>query len=550
MERVSNAMANANRRGLLRDAAIVMALTAATLAIYAPVAGFEFINLDDDAYVTENPNVRQGPTPENLWWGLTAFHSANWHPLTWWSHQLDAALFGGWAGGHHLVNLLFHTLNVLLTFWVLRLLTKRPWPSALVAALFALHPLHVESVAWVAERKDVLSTFFWWLVIWAYAVYARGPRVTQYLLVLLLLALGLMAKQMLVTLPCVLLLLDYWPLRRWQPGAGAKRALWLAAEKLPMLALAAGVAVLTLMAQRGAGAVQDLARLPLEMRLGNAAISYVEYLWKTVYPYPLATPYPFDAERIALPWAAAAAALLAAVSLLALALARRKPWFTVGWAYYLGTLVPVIGIVQVGSQAMADRYTYVPHTGVFLIFAWGLADAARAMPRLKIPIVALAAAAVALCAIRTSEHLPVWRDSETLFTHVTSVTRGNSIAYNNLGRALFEAGALQAAGEAFAKSLEAAPGNLDALNNYGVILLIAGKPREAAAHFTGYLEQRPGDIAVRVNLAAALLAQGDPGAARIEVERVLRADPANHGANALLADIEAAQAAREEDEAS
>jgi hypothetical protein len=379
--------ADANVR---QDIVICMALAAAVAAAYAPLWDAGFAGLDDHLYVSGNPHVQQGLTREGVAWALGSTKASNWHPLTWLSLMLDCQLFGAGAGSHHLVNVGFHVANSVLLFLVLRRMTGRRWPSALVVALFALHPLHVESVAWVAERKDVLSTLFWILTMGAYVRYARRPGVLRYLPVFAFLLLGLMAKPMLVTLPFVLLLLDYWPLGRLARAeagatglapsgevAGGRRAkVWrLVLEKVPLLVLAAASCVVTFAVQRHGEAVMPLERLALPARMANAAVSCVAYLGKMVWPQGLTVLYPYPADRPA--WeVAAAAAFLLAVTAAAAALVRRRPYLAVGWFWYLGTLVPVIGLVQVGEQPMADRYTYVPLIGTFIMVAWAAGDLA------------------------------------------------------------------------------------------------------------------------------------------------------------------------------
>jgi len=395
-----------------RDIGICVCLAVATVAVYWPVGGYDFTNFDDPGYVSENPHVLAGLTWEGVRWAFTNAQEANWHPLTWLSHMLDCQLFGPSAGRHHLVNVGLHALSILLLFLVLARMTGRRWPSAMVAALFALHPLHVESVAWISERKDVLSALFWMLTMGAYVLYAERPSVIRYLPVFVFLALGLMAKPMLVTLPFVLLLLDFWPLGRLKGAAATgkeasgfpwRRAGRLVLEKAPLLVLAAAASGVAYLVQQKIGAMEFGARVPWTGRLANAVMAYVTYLVKAVWPGGLAVFYPYD-EHLPAWEVGLASAALAAVTALVVWQGRRRPYLAVGWFWYVGTLVPVIGLVQVGGHAMADRYTYIPLIGIFVAAAWGAADLTAAWPGRK----ALLAAAYAEAgrfdeAVRTAE---------------------------------------------------------------------------------------------------------------------------------------------------
>ena len=376
---------------LRRDVLVCLFLIITTFAVYWQVHNHDFINLDDDLYITENDQVQKGLSRESVVWAFTTTHAANWHPLTWLSHMVDFQLYGLNPKGHHLTNVFFHLLNTLLLFFVLQRMTGALWRSGFVAALFALHPLHVESVAWVAERKDVLSTLFWLLTIWAYTWYVERPRRTRYLLTLLTFTLGLMAKPMLVTLPFVLLLLDYWPLGRFQvgqldtalsaPGQASlsTRSVWsqtlrLIWEKAPFFALAAASSIVTFLVQKGGGAVRPWERFPITIRIANGLVSYVKYMGKMIWPSDLAVFYPHPGASLPIWQAVAAGLLLLSISIAAIRLAKNHPYLAVGWLWYLGTLVPIIGFVQVGGQALADRYTYVSLIGLFIIIAWGVSD--------------------------------------------------------------------------------------------------------------------------------------------------------------------------------
>lgn len=369
-----------------RTFVVIMFLVVSAAGAYWGVKDNEFVNYDDDEYVTQNSHVQAGLTSEGIVWAFTTTHAANWHPLTWLSHMFDYQLFGPNPQGHHLTSLLLHILNSILLFLVLRRMTDALWQSAFVAVLFALHPLHVESVAWVAERKDILSTFFWILTMWAYVRYVERPGSTRYLMVALPLALGLMAKPMLVTLPFVLLLLDIWPLGRidlseYGDASRDKRdkrprtgivLMRLAKEKIPLFALVAASCLVTFAAQRSGGAVQPMESLPFMDRVVNAIVSYFLYIEKMVWPTDMAFFYPYPVHTLPLWQPLGAGLLLLVITVLVIRTARRKPFLLVGWFWYLGTLIPVIGLVQVGGQAMADRYTYVPYIGLFMVVAWGV----------------------------------------------------------------------------------------------------------------------------------------------------------------------------------
>ncbi len=444
-----------------------IALALITFAVYWPVLRHGFVSYDDQPYVTENVHVQAGLTKASVIWAWSTFHASNWHPVTWLSHILDCQMHGLKAGGHHFTSLLIHVANVVLLFAVLRRMTGAMWRSAVVAALFAWHPLHVESVAWVAERKDVLSTLFWLLTMAAYASYVESQRRRpgaklqiqgRYILALLFFALGLLSKPMVVTLPLVLLLLDYWPLHRITfsaarnaqgkegsetrgPPAGLT---WreLVMEKTPFLVLTVLSCIVTLVAQRAGGALASTGVVPPALRLTNAVVSYVRYVEKIFWPQKLAVFYPLPT---AWPWelVAAAAVFLAAVSIAAIVERRRRPYLCVGWFWFVGTLAPVIGLVQAGLQAMADRYTYVPSIGLFIVAAWGGAElAAKWSPGKWAPAAVASAAALTGCLVLTHIQLQYWKDSVVLFQHALAVTGPNSVACINEGAALAAQGAL------------------------------------------------------------------------------------------------------------
>lgn len=416
------------------------ALFLVVLAVFLPAVNHGYIPYDDPTYIYQNPHVTGGLSWANVRWAFTSIEASNWHPLTWLSHQLDCTLFGAGAGGNHLTSALLHALSTLLLFLALLRATGALWRSAMVAALFGLHPLHVESVAWAAERKDALSTVFWMLVLLVYAQRATRLRegrsgTAHYGLALVLFALGLMAKPMLVTLPCVLLLWDFWPLGRWTDAATRARG-WLVLEKLPFFALSAASCAITLYAQRHGGTVASLEDFTPAVRLGNALIAYCLYLGKCVLPTGLAVFYPNFARQPPL-WAfGLAAALLVAITVLVVRLARSRGYLLVGWLWFLGTLVPVIGFVQVGGQLLADRYSYVPLIGIFVMAVWAIADFAPAWPH-RARILAIGAGALlATLAVLTTRQLRFWQTPVTLFRHAAAVTENNWVAHYNLSIAL------------------------------------------------------------------------------------------------------------------
>jgi tetratricopeptide (TPR) repeat protein len=420
--------------------------------VFLPAVSHDFITYDDPVYVTGNAHVKGGLAWADVKWAFRSTEASNWHPLTWLSHMADCQLFGLHPWGHHLTNVLLHAINAVLLFAALRMMTGALWRSLFVAALFGLHPLHVESVAWVSERKDVLSTTFWMLVLWAYARRAGISRVGGrsaplfYGLALVFFALGLMCKPMLVTLPCVLLLLDFWPLRRLEGLSAA--GLWaLLAEKIPFFALSAAASAVTLLAQGGGGTVASIEDFPWPVRLANALISYCRYLGKCLVPVRLAVFYPFFPKPPPLWEPLLAGALLAGITAAAFALVRRRPYLLVGWLWFAGTLVPVIGLVQIGGQSMADRYTYVPLIGVFLMAAWAAGDATASWPQRR-RVQGLAAGAVlAALAAMTSRQLGYWRDGASLFRHALAVTENNWVAHANLFATLSRSSAPEASAE-------------------------------------------------------------------------------------------------------
>jgi Tfp pilus assembly protein PilF len=511
----------------LVEPAVGAALVLLTVLVYSTTFRYPFVNLDDPVYVSQNPHVQAGLTPQGVRWAFTTFDCGNWHPLTWLSLQLDASLFGGQnAGGYHLTNVLLHAANTLLLFLVLGRMTGAVWRSALVAGLFALHPLHVESVAWVSERKDVLSTLFWMLALAAYLRYVRRPGPGRYLPVALALALGLLAKPMLVTLPCVLLLLDWWPLGRLTLGpipaahpTGARRLLL---EKLPLFALALASCAVTLVAQLHGQAVAPLEEFPPAARVGNALLAYAAYLGKTLWPFRLAAYYPHPG---AVPVAAAAGAgiLLLAVTALVLAL-RRRPYLPVGWLWYLGTLVPVIGLVQVGGQAFADRYTYVPLIGVFVMLVWGGADLAAG----RVPGAALAAGAalvLSACGVLTWLQVRHWQSSLHLWEHAVAVTPANGLAHLNLGACYYERGRLADARRELEQAAALGPGRAEPHARLATVLAEVGQWPQAADEYRRATALAPEAAWLHANFGTVLLELGCPDEALAEFRRAVALDP-------------------------
>jgi protein O-mannosyl-transferase len=504
-----------------RSNALIAALLAAgTLVVYARVGNNEFVNWDDGVYVTENAQVRAGLSLESIAWAWRATVTGNWHPLTWISLQLDWQLFAGKPWGFHLTNLLLHAANVLLLFHVLVRMTQALWRSALVAALFALHPLHVESVAWAAERKDVLSTFLGLLTILAYLRYVERPTIGRNVGMAAIYALGLTAKAMSVTLPFVFLLLDFWPLARFGKGFG--RLVW---EKLPLFLLATASSIAAFYAQHSIGSVVFLERLSFQARLANALITYVAYLGHMVWPLGLAVHYPHPRPYLLSIGVLEASLFLVTVSGFVFTLRRRFPYLLVGWCWYLGTLVPVIGLVQVGGQAMADRYTYVPLVGIFVAFVWGLGEI---VSRLRVGRTAPAcAAAVALagCAALTVVQIGYWRDSRSLWTHTLSMTKNNEVAEYNFGLLLAHQSKLRDAVGYFERAVRIEPTFGLAQNNLGLVLNGLGDPREAIPHFLAALKIDPGNADAHNNLGTAYRRLGRTEEALAEFTAALEINP-------------------------
>ncbi len=482
---------------------ICLTLTLATAAVYCQVGGYDFINYDDSGYVSENTNIQNGITLQAVKWAFTTGNMGNWHPLTWLSHMLDWQLFGSNAGGHHLINLIFHIANTLLLFIVLKQMTQRFWPSVFVAALFALHPLHVESVAWISERKDVLSTFFWLLTIWAYVRFVNRRRIADYLLIVAFFALGLMAKPMLVTLPFVLLLLDYWPLNRIK----SKHSLLpLFIDKIPLFVMVITSSVVTYLIQIKGGAVTKFAVLPLKLRILNAFVSYIEYIEKMFWPVRLAYFYPHTGPNISVIYAFVSAVLLLAVTVFILRFAKNHRYLTTGWFWYLGTLIPVIGLVQVGTQAMADRYSYITLTGLFIIIAWGLPEL---FGRRKVALAAVSVTVLFALTICTYIQLQYWKSSLSLFQRALEVTDNNYKAHLCLADVLLKEGHIDEAIHHNYEAVRIRPDFIETHNDLGNNLYKIGRVDQAIGSYRLALAINPDDAEVNANIGVALATKGD-----------------------------------------
>ena len=525
-----------------RDLLIGVLLFLGTVALYWPTLSHDYINIDDPDYAAGNHMVKQGLTPESIVWAFTTTRTANWHPLTWLSYMADVQVLGSSARTHHLVNLLFHALNAIVLYIVLRRMTGAVGVSLIVALLFAVHPLNIESVVWIAERKNVLSTLFWLLVMGCYARYTESRTIKAYLAALILFALGLMAKPMLVTLPCVLLLLDFWPLGRWPSSRqdpdrktpAAESYGRLVGEKIPFFALTTASCVVTFWAQHVEGAVKSLETFPLTLRIANALVSYVLYLKKIFWPQALAIFYPYPAQ---FQWwqPLGAVILLTAVSWFALRLRAGHPYCLFGWLWYLGTLVPVIGIVQVGAQAMADRYAYIPAIGVFIFVTWGAHALCR--QRRSHTLAAVAAGTLAIGALITvtwveSRH---WQDSHTLLERAIAVTRNNHFAHNNLGSDYAQKGRFEKAAQHYSEALRAKPDYWTAQNNLGLAMDRMGRLAEALDHYDKALQLKPDYDDAHNNIGSTLAKLGRWDEARDHFRQAVQISPHNATAHSNLA---------------
>jgi len=540
---------NISRKDLPTVILIMAILAISVLITYYKAASFEFIYYDDPKYVRDNPVIRQGISIDGIKWAFSSIgYSSNWHPATWISHMIDAELFGINPGPHHMVNVLFHIINTLLLFFVFFRMTKDKYKCALIAALFAVHPLHVESVAWIAERKDVLSTLFFLLTLLSYAVYVEKPDIIGYMKILILYSIGLMAKPMLVTLPFVLLLLDLWPLRRNEilpDHAGSQRNgnstalinfngfFKLIYEKIPFFILALISSVITFQAQKLGGAVSSVDVLPVGTRILNVICAYATYLCKMFWPVNLAVFYPYSVSISAL-YIALSLVLLALVSLLAIRFIDRRPFFVVGWFWFLGTLVPVIGLVQVGFQSMADRYTYIPSIGISIMLVWGLGNFLDKTKSGKYIAAFVSIAVIAALMHTTWTQNSFWKDSKTLFSHALDVTKDNYLAHANLSATLFENGDIKGTVYHATQALRIRPDIAPAHCNLGLALNKQGMHSEAIDHFQEAIRLNPYHISARFNLGGIMYNQGRTGEAIKQFKDILRLNPHHKNAKKNL----------------
>lgn len=513
---------------------VITALILSTLISYRHVFRNGFV-FDDGFYLVQNPHVQKGITTDSIKWALTTDHGANWHPLTWLSTMLDYQIYGAKQAGHHATNLIFHIANAILLLLALRRMTGSLWKSAFVAALFALHPLHVESAAWLSERKDVLSAFLMLVTIWAYVKYAERPSVRGYALVAFLFALGLMAKPMLVSLPIVLLLLDYWPLRRKQT---LPRLAW---EKSPLFVMSAMSSVVTFMAQKSSGAVIQLDTYPVGLRIANSLVSYAAYIGKTFWPAKLAAYYPYPNAGIPAATILEALLVIAAISIMVIRLARSRPYLAAGWLWYIITLIPVIGLVQVGGQAMADRYTYIPLIGIFIMAAWGIPDLLNrhshtpALPHSHtITLAATSLALIAVFAVCTSRQVEYWQSDYTLFRRAVAITNGNALALSNYGLALADRGESDQAIRQYKKAILAEPNYVNSYLNLGNAYRQKGRIPEALEQYREALRIKPDFSDASRAIALILAEQGHGDIAVTEYEKAIRENPDDPNAHLTL----------------
>ncbi len=521
-------------------------LAAMTIVLYWPVQSFDFVNYDDDVFVKDNRQIWDGLSKDGLVWAFTTFHGGNWHPLTWISHMADVESCGLDAGGHHRTNALIHTAGAVLLFLVLTGMTHAVWASVLVATLFAIHPLHVESVAWVAERKDVLSGFFWILTMGAYAWYVRQPTVLRYLLVVLSFVMGLLSKPMVVTLPFVLLLLDFWPLKRladWRTvfdrcmprgGTGISNAVArLVIEKAPLFLLAAAFSAVTLLAQKEVGAIWSMDKMPFGTRVANALVSYMEYIRKTVWPVDLAVLYPHAGMPPA--WKLGIGVLLlGSISFLVIRKAKEMPFLLVGWLWYLGTLVPVIGIVQVGSQAMADRYTYIPLIGLFIAFAWCVERLIARRPGFKRPVIASSLVVLSILMVLARSQVDTWKNTVTLFEQALAATDVNPMAHQKIGEFYLEQNDCQKAVPHFLEAIRMKENFAYPYHGLGVCASRAIPPAGAQYFFRKALEIDPRLTRVLIDRGVLFVKNGRFDAAAEDFEQALRIKPDHEVAHTNL----------------
>ena len=490
-------------------------LVVITWLVFGQTVRYDFVNYDDNEYVYANPAITSGLTPQGITYAFSGRHARNWHPLTTLSHMLDCQLWGVRAGGHHLTNLVLHTIAVVLLFLVLKQMTGAIWQSTFVAALFAIHPLRVESVAWISERKDVLSAIFFMLTLGAYFHYARSPSLGRYVTMSIMFALGLLSKSMLVTVPFILLLLDYWPLERFGGRSSIKR---LVLEKIPLLALSAAGGFVTLWVQQSSVARTE--QLPLVSRIGNGLVSCVIYVKQMIWPVGLAVFYPHPGDQLPVWEVGLAIVLLGLVSAGVIALRHKRPYLVTGWFWYLTMLVPVIGLIQVGSQAHADRYTYLPQIGLYLLLAWAITDALTSPFQRRI---LAATASVAIIALAWCAHIQAsyWRNGESLWGHALAVTSWNFMAHDGLGECLANRGHLDEAIDQFQLALNIAPGYREIETNLMLALTKKGRTDEAITHLQALLKEDPNDAQLHYNLGNALRKKGDSRGAIAAYEKAL-----------------------------
>ena len=511
---------------------ICAVLAAAVLIVYWRVQYYDFIDFDDNMYIIENTHLQSGLTYRGLTWAFTTTHTTNWHPLTWLSLMFDYELYGLNPAGYHWTNTIFHLVSTILLFLFLHRVTGEAWKSAFVAALFAIHPLNVESVAWVAERKNVLSTFFWILTMWAYVLYVKVPVFGRYALVVLSFALGLMTKPVLVTLPFVLLLLDYWPLNRFPPGAAGGRGAcsrWsgispFVYEKIPLFVLSCASCVVTFCAAKSGGAVRSLATFPFDVRMANVPVSYVRYLEKMVWPQNLTIFYPH--EGMIIQWKIVVSCLLIAVfTVFAFSASRRFRYLPVGWLWYLGTMLPVIGLVQVGFQSMADRYAYIPLVGIFIILSWGIADIFERFHVRKALVMLLAGGIILFLLVFSWRQVQHWQNSVTIFQHALNVTKRNYHAHLGMGNVFLHRGDLNGARWHYLEALRFKPDHAEVLNNLGMVLMYQGKFAEAMLQYQEALRIKPNEAKIHNNMGVLLARQGKMESAIAQFREALRIDP-------------------------
>lgn len=492
-----------------------------TFFVYSPLLLCDFINFDDPALITDNPFVKAGLTLDGLRWAFTTGYVANWIPLSWISHMLDVQIFGMNPAGHHVVNILFHVANTALLFVTLKRTTSAVWQSAMVACLFALHPLHVESVAWVAERKDVLSTFFWMLTIYAYSLYSEKPGIGRYCTVAVLFVAGLLAKPMLVTLPIVLLLLDWWPLGRYvaQEKNMAATIRRLVAEKIPFMLLAAGSSYITYKVQEAAGSVSQ--GYTVVARCARVCVSYVTYLYMMIWPADLAVIYPFSKYPPSHFVVMMSLLALVAMTIAAFRMRVSYPYLIVGWGWYVITLLPVSGLVQIGQHSVADRYSYIPLSGIFVAAVWGAVKLAEKWHINRYVLATFSIAILVLLSVLTVVQLSYWKNSFTLFSHAVEVTRDNWVAYNNLGLTYKESGDLDEAIRQFKLSIEAKPSYALAYLNMGIVYRMQNESGQALDAFKLAVMFEPGNQEAHLGLALVYLDLGKRELALVEYQKLL-----------------------------